>query len=113
MEECLESHRGRAARLAIEVSRRGGTPSAGSGLWGFIVGLSAALLATVGFRLAVRALEIVEGRGIGRYDKSWGLLDSPARHLLTTYLFPQQVLSHQNMVLLNDSVGTFVGTPSS
>jgi hypothetical protein len=113
LEECLESHRGRAARLAIEVSRRGGTPIVQAGARAHLVGLTAALLTFVWFGLAARVLEIVEFRGIKRYDRTWGLLDASARNLLTACLFPQQVLSHQGMVLLNETVGSFAGTPTA
>jgi hypothetical protein len=106
----LASHRRRAARLAIEVSRRGGAPIVRSGLWGYLVGFTASLLVTLAVRLAARMLEIVEKHGIRRYDRSWNLLDGSARQLLTAHLFPQQVLSHQSLVLMNDSVASFVGT---
>lgn len=113
IEECLESHQSRAARLAIEVSRRGGTPIAQAGLTAYLLALCAAALTAVGFGLAARVLEIVESRGIKRYDRTFKLLDDPGRNLLTACLFPQQVLSHQSMVLLNESVGSFAGTPTA
>lgn len=103
IQESLESHDGRAAQLALEIDRRGKEPISRLGLWGRLLGLFAAMLAAVGCKAAIRLLETIEHRGIARYDRSWTFLDDSARTLLTTCLFPQQVLSHQSVVLLTQS----------
>jgi hypothetical protein len=113
IEECLGSHHGRAARLAMEVSSRGGEPLARIGLWGCILAWAASMLASAGLTLATRLLRNIESRGIRKYDESWDAIDVSARNLLTTCLFPQQVLSHQGIALLNDSVGSLGSTQTS
>ena len=112
VEECLASHQGRAARLVMEISRRGGEPVDSAGLLGRTLAVLAALLALAWFRLAARLLKTVETRGINRYDKSWNSLDERARDFLTSCLFPQQVLSHQSIALLGDSIHSFAETPT-
>jgi len=113
MQECLESHHRRAARLAVEVSSRGGASSVRVGFWGRMFALLTSMLATAAFRLARRLLQSVEIHGIRRYDRSWERLDGSARYLLTTSLFPEQVLSHQAIALLNDSHGGLARTTTS
>ncbi len=108
IEESLDSHHGRAACLALEIAHRNGRPLPRPGAWARVLGLLAGVLSTISFRIAVRLLELVEIRGIERYDSSWVALDESARELLATSLFPQQVLSHQSAVLLNEIGRRFV-----
>lgn len=103
LQECLDSHRRRAADLATEIFRRGGIPATGPGLIGRLLALVAALLALLGEKVLPRWLERLEVNGIARYDKCWKLLDDQGRDVLTSRLFPQQVLTRQSVGLLNQS----------
>jgi len=104
LQECLDSHRRRAADLATEIFRRRGIPVGGPGLVGRLLGTVMALLAVLNAKVLARLLESIEVHGISRYDKCWKLLDEQARDLVTSRLFPQQVLSRQSAGLLNESV---------
>ncbi len=58
-------------------------------------------------------LEVVESRGIARYDRCWEMLDEAGREFLTSCLFPEQVLCYQSIALLGGSERGFVETPTS
>jgi hypothetical protein len=113
VEECLVSHQGRAIRLKIELARRGDRTVGDSNPGGGLMALLAALLALAWVRLATRLMEVVELRGIARYDRNWEMLDESARDFLTSCLFPQQVLCYQSIALLSKSDRSFAQTPTS
>jgi hypothetical protein len=103
LQECLDSHRRRAADLATEIFRRNGIPVTGPGLIDNLLCTMVAVLGFFGAKWLVRALESIEVHGIARYDKYWKTLDVEARDLVTARLVPQQVLSRQSVGLLSQS----------
>jgi len=92
--ECQSSHRTRVDRLRQEIVERGGHPESTSGSWGSFAKIVEGGAKTVGSKLALSALEAGEDHGLREYQDLLPTLDSAARDVVSTDLYPQQMRTH-------------------
>jgi bacterioferritin (cytochrome b1) len=98
--ECQHSHQERVQRLRQRILQLGGAPAASSGAWGAIASAIERGAAALGDKLAIRALEEGEGRGLKDYKAAVEKVDGDVRALIESELLPEQVKTHQKLIAL-------------
>lgn len=102
--ECQHSHQERVQRLRQRILQLGGSPAESSGAWGAIASIVERGAAALGDKLAIRALEEGEGRGLKEYKSALEKLDGDVRALVESELLPEQIKTHQKVSALKSQL---------
>lgn len=102
--DCRMSHQQRAALLRDEITRRGGEPAEGSGVWGAFAQLVEGGAKVFGKKAAIAALEEGEDHGRDDYRAELDNLDSDIRMFVETKLLPKQLRTHDTLSALKHSL---------
>jgi len=94
LDEGLESHETRAAKLRDYVLGLGGVPSEGSGAWGSFARLIEGGAKVLGTRAAIGALEEGEDHGLELYREHLAEVDTGARNFVERELLSEQERTH-------------------
>jgi uncharacterized protein (TIGR02284 family) len=104
LEDCRMSHQRRASLLREEISRRGGEPADGSGVWGSFAQLVEGGAKVFGKKAAIAALEEGEDHGRDDYQGDLDELDADARRFVASQLLPEQLRTHDMLSALKHSL---------
>lgn len=97
LEGCLQDHEQRVSSLRDRITKLGGTPSEGSGLWGTFAQLVQAGADALGEKAAIQALEQGEDHGLADYQRDIDKTHGEARRFVRTELIPAQKRTHDNL----------------
>lgn len=100
LEDCRTSHQQRVSLLREEITRRGGEPADGSGVWGAFAQLVEGGAKVFGKKAAIAALEEGEDHGRDDYKAELDKLDSDARRFVESKLLPEQLRTHDTLSAL-------------
>ncbi len=97
LQGCLQDHEQRVSSLRDRITKLGGTPSEGSGLWGTFAQLVQAGADALGEKAAIQALEQGEDHGLADYQRDIDKTHGEARRFVRTELIPAQKRTHDNL----------------
>jgi len=97
LEGVRNSHQQRAELLKAEISRLGGEPAEGSGVWGGFAKLTEGGAQMMGKQAAIAALEQGEDHGRDDYRRDLGELSPESRKLVETRILPEQLRTHETV----------------
>ncbi len=103
LQDCADSHEGRARLLAEEVRRLGGIPAQGSGVWGVFAKLVTGGAAVLGERAAISVLEEGEDLEQNSCKRELDGVGPATRELIMERIVPEQNRTHQVMSALKRS----------
>lgn len=104
LEDCRTSHQRRVALLREEITRRGGEPAEGSGLWGTFAQLVEGGAKVFGKKAAIAALEEGEDHGRDDYKAEIDNQDSDLRSFIESKLLPEQLRTHDTLSALKQAL---------
>lgn len=100
---CLECHEGRTRTLTEEVTKLGGQPVQGSGVWGAFAKMMEGGATLLGNKAAISLLEEGEDKGLDDYKKALEKNDPLVSRLITSDLLPAQERTHAAMRTLKQT----------
>ena len=105
LEGARNSHQQRAELLRTEITRLGGEPAQGSGVWGSFAKLTEGGAQLMGKQAALAALEQGEDHGRDDYQRELNSLSPETRKLVETRILPEQVRTHDTLSELKRQQG--------
>jgi hypothetical protein len=100
LEGARNSHQQRVEVLREEISRLGGEPAEGSGVWGAFARLAEGGAKALGQQAAIAALEEGEDHGRDDYKRDLENLSPEGRRLVESKLLPEQLRTHDTLSTL-------------
>jgi uncharacterized protein (TIGR02284 family) len=104
LEDCLQDHEQRVASLRERVTKLGGQPAEGSGVWGAFAKLVQAGADVLGEKTAIQALEQGEDHGLADYERDLDKTHGEARRFVRMELLPAQKRTHGRMSRLKKTL---------
>ena len=104
LRDCLRSHEDRVAILRQEITRLGGKPAEGSGVWGAFAKLIEGSAKVFGEKPAIAALEEGEDHGRDDYRRDVTSLNASIRDFVQLRLVNEQERTHRAMSALKHSL---------
>ncbi len=104
LERCKASHQTRADMLSTQITRLGGEPTTGSGVWGSFAKLAEGGAKLFGKKAAVSMLEEGEDHGLADYRRDLDDLDTPVRMFVENEILPAQRKTHAEMSALQSAM---------
>lgn len=97
LEGARNSHQQRVELLRSEITRLGGEPAEGSGVWGSFAKLTEGGAQMMGQKSAIAALEQGEDHGRDDYRRELDGLSPETRRMVETRILPEQMRTHDTM----------------
>lgn len=91
------SHQSRAKRLREEITRLGGEPAEGAGVWGGMTKLAEGGAKLFGEKAAISMLEEGEDHGLKDYKRDYDDVGPEIRNLIATQMLPEQQRTHDRL----------------
>ncbi|MBJ6763020.1 DUF2383 domain-containing protein [Myxococcaceae bacterium JPH2] len=97
LDGCLHDHEHRVEMLRERITRLGGSPAEGSGMWGTFAELVQQGADMLGEKSAIQALEHDEDHGLADYQRDVDKLHGEARRFVKMELLPAQKRTHERL----------------
>ncbi|WNG29203.1 DUF2383 domain-containing protein [Cystobacter fuscus] len=104
LQDCLRDHEQRAAAIRERITKLGGQPAEGSGVWGTFAKIVQAGADVLGEQSAIQALEQGEDHGLADYQRDLDKTHGEARRFVRMELLPAQKRTHDRMSKLKKTL---------
>lgn len=104
LQDCLTDHEQRVEAIRDRISKLGGKPAEGSGVWGAFAKIVQAGADALGEQAAVQALEQGEDHGLADYQRDMDKTHGDARRFVRMELLPAQKRTHDRMSRLKKTL---------
>lgn len=104
LQDCLTDHEQRVEAIRDRISKLGGKPAEGSGMWGAFAKIVQAGADALGEQAAVQALEQGEDHGLADYQRDMDKTHGDARRFVRMELLPAQKRTHDRMSRLKKTL---------
>jgi uncharacterized protein (TIGR02284 family) len=104
LQDCQRDHEQRVAAIRERITKLGGTPAEGSGVWGAFAKIVQAGADVLGEQSAIQALEQGEDHGLADYQRDLDKTHGEARRFVRMELLPAQKRTHDRMSKLKKTL---------